>query len=318
MRHTTIVLHAFMPSDFKKAVGILGKLIQQLKKSGTESDGLAYIFLPDYIELYGIDDLETSVRALEEITQFVSCEFAVRPFIIRYGNEMMNQMKTWSLHKNYKVRRLASEGSRPRLPWAMAIPELKKDPSPILPILENLKNDPSDWVRRSVANNINDIAKDHPDIMIDLARRWKGAGKETDAIIKHGSRGLLKKGHTQILKHYNLRSENIRVSAFKIETPGIKIGEQLAFSLTVSNLDRKKQTVRLEYGLYYKKSNGELTRKVFKISERDYEPGVKVNIQRKQSFRKITTRVFYPGKHRLSIIVNGEEKLIRDFLLKAV
>jgi len=316
MRHTSVVLHTFMPSDFKKTVGILGKLIQQLRTSGSEEDGLAYIFLPDYIELYGIDDLETSVRALEEITQFVSCEFAVRPFIIRYGSEMMDQMKRWSLHKNYKVRRLASEGSRPRLPWAMAIPELKKDPSPIFPILENLKNDPSEWVRRSVANNINDIAKDHPDLIIDLARKWKGNSKETDAIIKHGSRGLLKKGHVQILKHYGLKSKNIRVSVFKIETPNVKIGEHLAFSFAVSNLDKKKQTVRLEYGLYYNKSNGQLTRKVFKISERDYEPGIKVKVQRNQSFKKITTRVFYPGKHRLSIIVNGEEKLTGDFMVK--
>ena len=315
MRHTTMVLHAFIPSDFKKAIGILEKLIQQLKGSGTEDDGLAYIFLPDYVELYGIDDLTTSVRAFEEITQFVSCEFAVRPFIIRYGNAMMNQMKTWSLHKNEKVRRLSSEGSRPRLPWAMAIPELKKDPSRIFPILENLKNDPSDWVRRSVANNINDIAKDHPDLIIELARKWKGAGKETDAIIKHGSRGLLKKGHLQILNHYGLNSKNIRVSALKIETPAVKIGEHLAFSFTISNLDKKKQTIRLEYGLYYNKSNGQLTRKVFKISERVYEPGINLKIHRKQSFRKITTRVFYPGKHRLSIIVNGEEKLIRDFIL---
>jgi 3-methyladenine DNA glycosylase AlkC len=316
MRHTSVVLHTFMPSDFKKTVGILGKLIQQLRTSGSKEDGLAYIFLPDYIELYGIDDLETSVRALEEITQFVSCEFAVRPFIIRYGSEMMDQMKKWSLHKNYKVRRLASEGSRPRLPWAMAIPELKKDPSPIFPILENLKSDPSEWVRKSVANNINDIAKDHPDLVIDLARKWKGNGKDTDAIIKHGSRGLLKKGHLQILKHYGLKSKNIRVSVFKIETPHVKIGEHLAFSFAVANLDRKKQTVRLEYGLYYNKSNGQLTRKVFKISERDYEPGVKVKVQRNQSFKKITTRVFYPGKHRLSIIVNGEEKLTGDFIVK--
>ena len=315
MRHTTEVLHAFMPSDFKKAVGILEKLMQQLRAAGTGEDGLAYIFIPDYIELYGIDDLETSVKALEEITQFVSCEFAVRPFIIRYGSAMMKQMKIWSLHKNYKVRRLSSEGSRPRLPWAMAIPELKKDPSPVLPILENLKNDPSEWVRRSVANNINDIAKDHPDIVISLARKWRGGTKETDAIIKHGSRGLLKKGHIEILSHYGLKSKNIRVSVLKIETPTVKLGASLAFSFDVSNLDKKKQTVRLEYGLYYNKSNGQLTKKVFKISERVLEPGIKLKFQRKQSFRKITTRVFYPGKHRLSIIVNGEEKGIRDFLV---
>ena len=316
MRHTTEVLHAFMPSDFKKAVSILRSLIQELQKSGTQADGLAYIFLPDYIELYGIDDFKTSVRALEEITQFVSCEFAVRPFIIRYGDEMMNQMKTWSLHKNDKVRRLASEGSRPRLPWAMAIPELKKDPSLIFPILENLKKDPSEWVRRSVANNINDIAKDHPDLVIGLAKKWKGAGKETDAIIKHGSRGLLKKGHVQILNHYGLKSKNIRVTGLRIQTPVVKLGGSLAFSFAVSNLDKKKQTVRLEYALYYNKSNGQLSKKMFKISEKVYEPGIKSEVQRKQSFRKITTRVFYPGKHKLSIIVNGEEKLIKDFIVE--
>jgi 3-methyladenine DNA glycosylase AlkC len=316
MRHTTEVLHAFMPSDFKKTVGIIEKLIQQLKKSGIEEDGLAYIFLPDYVELYGIDDFETSVQAFEEITQFVSCEFAVRPFIIRYGNKMLNQMKAWSRHENYKVRRLASEGSRPRLPWAMAIPDLKKDPAPVLPILENLKNDPSDWVRRSVANHINDIARDHPDLVITLARKWRGISEETDAIIKHGSRGLLKKGHAEILSHYGLKSKNIFVSGLKIETPTVKIGDHLEFSFIISNQERKKQTVRLEYGLYFNKSNGQLTRKVFKISEKIYERGIKVKVQRKQSFKKITTRVYYPGKHQLSIIVNGEEKALKSFVVK--
>jgi 3-methyladenine DNA glycosylase AlkC len=316
MRHTTEVLHAFMPSDLKKTVTIIERLILQLKKTGTGEDGLAYIFLPDYIELYGIDDLETSVHAFESITQFVSCEFAVRPFVIRYGSKMLNQMKAWSLHENYKVRRLASEGSRPRLPWAMAIPELKKDPAPLFPILENLKNDPSEYVRRSVANNINDIAKDHPDLIITLARKWKGISLETDAIIKHGSRGMLKKGHAQILNHYGLKSKNIAVSALKIETPVVKIGGHLEFSFVVTNLDKKKQTIRLEYGIYYNKSNGLLARKVFKISEKAYEPEEKVKVLRKQSFKKITTRVFYPGKHRLSVIVNGEEKMIKTFQLK--
>ena len=118
-----------------------------------------------------------------------------------------------------------------------------------------------------------------------------------------------------MLNHYGLKSKNIGVTLLKIETPIVKIGEHLAFSFTVSNLDKKKQTVRLEYGLYYNKSNGQLARKVFKISERVYEPGTKVKVQRNQSFRKITTRVLYPGKHRLSIIVNGEEKGIRDFIV---
>jgi 3-methyladenine DNA glycosylase AlkC len=316
MRHTTQVLHIYMPGDFKKTVKLIEQLIEQLKKKGIPEDSLAYIFLPDYIEMYGLEEYDLSIPALEIITQFVSCEFAVRPFILKYGKKMMDQMKKWSRHENDKVRRLSSEGSRPRLPWGMAIPFLKNDPSYVLPILENLKNDPSEWVRRSVANNLNDIAKDHPDLVITLARKWKGISGETDAIIKHGSRTMLKRGHAEILTHFGLISKNIHISAFHIDTPSVRIGDHLEFSFLVSNQGKKKQTVRLEYGLYYRKANDQLTRKVFKISERVYEPGIQIAITRTQSFRKITTRVLYPGKHSLSIIVNGEEKGVKSFIVK--
>jgi 3-methyladenine DNA glycosylase AlkC len=314
MRHTTEVLHAYMPSDFLKAVKILENLIAQLRKKGI-GGRLEYIFIPDYIELYGLDDFEISVEAMALITQFVSCEFAVRPFLIRYNQRMVDLMIEWSAHKNELVRRLASEGSRPRLPWAKSVPFLKSDPSSILPILENLKEDDSDFVRRSVANSLNDIAKDHPDMVIGIAKRWKGIAKETDAIIKHGSRTLLKKGYVKILEHYGLKSKNILVSAFKISPSKIKIGGYLGFSFEITNQSSTKQTIRLEYGIYYLKANGQLTRKVFKISEKLYAPNAKVEVLRKQSFKKITTRIFYQGKHQLSIIVNGEEKAVKTFHL---
>jgi 3-methyladenine DNA glycosylase AlkC len=316
MRHTTEVLHIFMPADFESAVKVIEKLIHQLKKSGMVEDGLAYLFLPDYIALYGMDDFKTAVDALEAVTQFVSCEFAVRPFLLKFNGKMINQMKKWSKHENDKVRRLASEGSRPRLPWAMGIPALKADPSPILPILENLKDDPSEFVRRSVANSLNDIAKDHPDLVISLAGKWKGISKETDALIKHGSRTLLKRGHTGILGHYGLKSKLVQVLDLKIQTTRVKIGENLVFSFLVVNGDRKAQTIRLEYGLYYRKANGQWSKKVFKISEKKYGNGVRIRVERKQSFKKITTRVFYPGIHQLSIIVNGEEKVAKTFELE--
>jgi 3-methyladenine DNA glycosylase AlkC len=315
MRHTSEVLHNFMPADFAGATKVIDKLIVALKKSGSGEDSLEYMFIPDYIELFGIDEFEPAVDALESVTQFVSCEFAVRPFLLKYESKMISRMVKWSKHENQKVRRLASEGSRPRLPWAMAIPFLKKDPTPILPILENLKNDPSEWVRRSVANSLNDIAKDHPDLVISLARKWKGTSKETDAIIKHGSRTLLKSGHAEILSHYGLKAEHVHVTSFKILTPKVKMGKELTFSFQVSNESKKKQTVRLEYGLYYLKANGQWAKKVFKISEKSVGPGVKLTVERKQSFREITTRVFYPGKHKLSIIVNGSEKSLKTFIL---
>jgi 3-methyladenine DNA glycosylase AlkC len=316
MKHTTRIIHFFMPSDYRKSVQVILNVIGELKKKGIENGGLAYIFLPDYIETYGLDDFEISMKAIEEITQFISCEFAVRPFLILYGQKMVNQMKKWATHKNESVRRLASEGSRPRLPWAMAIPALKLDPRPILPILEKLKNDSSEFVRRSVANNLNDIAKDHPDLVVSLAKKWRGKSKETDAIIKHGSRTLLKKGHSQILIHYGLNSKNLKVSDIKVASETVWMGGELEFSFSLVNQNKKKQAVRMEYGLYYNKSNGQLSRKVFKISEKMLAAGQSIPVTKKQSFKKITTRVHYPGNHRLSIIINGEEKGFRDFVLK--
>lgn len=315
MRHTTEVVHGYLPSAYPAAVEVLYELIGQLRKDHYGEDTLPMMFLPDYIERYGQDNYATSVKAIEFITQFITCEFAVRPFLQKYFDPMMEQMKAWSLHKNEKVRRLASEGSRPALPWGIAVPRLKKDPSPILPILENLKNDPSESVRRSVANSLNDISKKQPEIVLNIAARWSGTSRETDAIIKHACRSLLKSGHTGILAHYNLTSDHIDLTNFEIETPEVKIGDLLAFNFTVKNMSPEKQRIRLEYALYYKRLNGTLSKKVFKISEVEYAPGQIVAIRRRQSFRIITTRKFYAGQHFLSVILNGKESELKSFEL---
>lgn len=316
MRHTTLVLHSFLPADFEAAVPLLKDSIQQLRADGFPNGGLEFIFLPDYIELYGLDHYKTAIKALELVTQFITCEFAVRPFLVKYGDKMMQQMQRWSLHSSAAVRRLATEGCRPRLPWATAVPALKKDPTPIWPILETLKNDPSESVRRSVANNLNDISKDHPGQVISIAAKWKGMNKEVDAVIKHGCRTLLKQGHNDILQHYGLESKKLALSDFVIHTPAVRIGESVAFSFTITNKNNAPQTVRLEYGVYYRKANGQASRKVFKVSERLYAPKEKCTIERRQKFVLITTRKFYAGAHQLSIIVNGEEKGIAIFELK--
>jgi len=315
MRHTTTVLHSFFPGDYAATTRLLGKIIASLRESDFGEDSLAFMILPDYIEVYGLEHYQHSVKALELVTQFVSCEFAVRPFLLQYGEKMQQQMMKWSLHKNHKVRRLSSEGMRPKLPWAMAVPALKKDPLPVLALLENLKNDPSEWVRRSVANNLNDISKDHPHLVLDVAKRWKGLSRETDAIIKHGCRTLLKQGHAEILQYYGLDGGNMQLSNFKILTPKVKIGDALAFSFSIRNNNTTAQTVRLEYAIYYRKANGQLSKKVFKISEKPYGPGEQAEIVRKQKFILITTRTFYVGKHAMSVIVNGQEKITGEFLL---
>ncbi|MET0634623.1 MAG: DNA alkylation repair protein [Chitinophagaceae bacterium] len=315
MNHTTIVLHNFLPVDFPEAVDLIKKIITQLRTDGYPNGGLEFIFFADYLPRYGLDDFKTSVDAIEFVTQFISCEFAVRPFLIRYGDRMYKQMLRWSKHKSPAVRRLSSEGIRPRLPWAIAVPDLKADPAPVLPILENLKQDPSESVRRSVANNLNDIAKDHPDIVLQIAFKWKGISPETDAIIKHGSRTLLKKGHSQILEFFGLDSKKLEAADFRVLTPRVQIGKELNFKFNVVNNNSRPVIIRLEYAIWYLKANGQLASKVFKITEKLF-PGKSVTpVQRRQSFRVITTKVFYPGKHEVSVILNGAEKARGSFTL---
>jgi 3-methyladenine DNA glycosylase AlkC len=317
MKHTARCMHQFMPGKFGPAsIKILFKILDRWQKHEFPTGGLEHMFLPDYIESYGLEDYNNAVKALEKVTQYVSCEFAVRPFLLRYYEPMLMQMVQWSTHKSDAVRRLASEGSRPRLPWAMSVPALKKDPSVVLPILENLKNDRSEMVRRSVANSLNDIAKDHPELVLSIAGKWKGISAEVDAVIKHGSRTLLKKGHAGILAHYGLESQHVDLSGLEVLTPAVKIGNNLRFRFSVKNKAKAAQTVRIEYGIYYLKANNTLARKVFKISERLFQPGESLTIDRNQSFKPITTRVFYPGAHQVSVIVNGAEKAMANFMLK--
>lgn len=316
MRHITIVLKNHLHEDYKKNVDFILKVIPQLITNGFKPDNLEFIFFPDFIEVFGLEEYEISINAFPQITQFVTCEFAVRPFIIKYEDKMIKELKVWSKASHPMVRRLASEGCRPRLPWAMAIPSLKENPTPILPILESLKNDKSESVRRSVANNLNDISKDNPKTVILLAKKWNGITVETDSVIKHACRTLLKQGNIEVMKLFGFGSiDKIKIDNFKILTPNIKVGESLNFTFHILNTSASKSKIRIEYGVYYQKANGSLSRKVFKISEKEYSEKSITKISRKQSFKIITTRKFHKGKHQLSIIINGIEIEKLDFAL---
>ena len=317
MRHISTTLHSFLSRDYKSAVETILELISYLKENH-KGLALEFMFLPDYIEQFGLNDFKTSINAMEKITQYTSCEFAVRPFMIEYPNKMLSTMLKWSKHEHAFVRRFASEGCRPRLPWAMALPELKKDPTPILPILENLKNDSSEFVRKSVANNLNDISKDNPEIVIKIAKKWKGISKNTDWIVKHGCRTLLKNGNKIVMQLFGFGDvKNIKILDFKIHSQKVKIGDLLEFSFTLENTSNKNELLRLEYAIYYQKANGSLSKKVFKISEKIYEKKTKSSIHRKQSFKLITTRKFHLGLHKVALIINGTELKSYNFSLIA-
>ena len=316
MRHITMILKNHLHDDFSSNAKSILKIIHQLQKKGLREESIEYMFFPDFIEVYGLDYYDISIKAFEEITQFTSCEFGVRPFIIKYQKKMTKQMLIWSMHNHHTVRRLSSEGFRPRLPWAMAIPSLKKNPNPILPILENLKDDTFESVRRSVANNLNDISKDNPETVIHLVKKWKGASNEIDWLVKHASRTLLKQGNLEVMKLFGFGSvDKIKIEAYEILTPTVKVGEFLEFTFKLRNTGNSVSKIRLEYGLYYQKANGSLSKKNFKISEKEYLKNSTTTIHRKQSFKIITTRKLHLGKHQLSIIINGKEFDKIDFVL---
>ncbi|MDW3192877.1 MAG: DNA alkylation repair protein [Cytophagales bacterium] len=316
MRHLAVTLHAYLTDDFEQNATLLIDIVRQLRSNGIKENSFEYMFLPDYIEVYGTDHQEASIQAMEYITQFTSCEFAVRPFILRYPEVMVNQLLQWAHHEHPMVRRLASEGSRPRLPWAIAIPAFKKDPGDVIPILEQLNDDESESVRRSVANNMNDIAKDNPDVVIHLAKKLFGKSKTTDWVVKHGCRTLLKQGNPEIMPLFGFASSgNIEIKQLEIKTPSVAIGYDLSFSFDLINKDTAPQLIRLEYAIYFMKANGNLSRKVFKISEREYDGDSMTHITRQQPFKLITTRKLYPGLHQVAVIVNGRETEKKDFQL---
>ena len=298
-RHTTHCLHETLPKSYKKALDIL-KTAAPLLKS------VEALSLPDYVATYGLDDCELSVPALGHITKYITAELAIRPFLDRNPEKVMAFITEWAGDKNDNLRRLASEGCRPRLPWAMALPKFKKEPSPILPILEKLKNDKSENVRRSVANNLNDISKDNPGIVLDVCKKWYGETAETDKIVKHACRTMLKAGDKRALNIFGYSDPSaMDVAYFKLNKSKIKIGDNLSFSFDLILKDKGK--VRLEYAVFYVKANGKLSKKIFKITENDYKPGTH-SFSKKQFFGDMSTRKHYAGTHEISIIINGEEK----------
>ncbi len=302
MRHTTTVLHQFLPGGYRAALDILKAAAPAL-----EGSGFLLMSICEFVAVYGLDDWEVSIAAMELFTQYSSAEFAVRPFIVQDTPRMMAQMLSWASHDSHHVRRLASEGCRPRLPWSMALPLFKRDPSPILPILECLKSDPSDYVRRSVANNLNDIGKDNPDVVLDIARRWqKGATEDTQWIIRHALRSLIKAGHRDALELLGYGQDaQVTVEHIRRATDQIQMGEAIVFSFDiVSNADAPQQLM-IDYIVHFQKANGTLAPKVFKLTQKTLEPGERLHIEKSHTIRPITTRTYYPGEHALSIQING-------------
>jgi len=299
MRHITHTLYEHLPKIYPDAIAILKNTFSNINFAY----GLENMIFQDYVEIYGIDDLKISLMALEHFTINSSSEFAIRRFILKYPIEVMQQMKLWAHSENEHIRRLASEGCRPRLPWAIALNPFKNNPHEVIQILELLKDDESLYVRKSVANNLNDISKDNPNITRDIATRWLEENSSRYSMIKHASRTLLKQSDKKTLELFGFNSpKNIKLSRFTCNT-SVKMDKELEFSFDL-HTDKELGKLRIEFAIDFLRKNQKHNKKVFKISEGDYSE-VQKNIVKQYSFKPISTRVYYKGLHHLSIIING-------------
>lgn len=294
-------LHAGLPADYDEALAILYELAPRLNSQ------FVSMILPEYVALYGQHDFERSMQALKYFTTFGSSEFAVRYFLRLDLKRALQIMQGWALDENEHVRRLASEGSRPRLPWSFRLEPLMLDPAPVLSILDSLKADPSLYVRKSVANHFNDITKDNPEWVLDQIEAWSLDNPHTAWIARHALRSLIKKGDRRALSIMGAgHKPEVDIDQVSCTPTTIRLGETLNLSFRMTSTAGQSQRLIVDYAIHYVKKSGSTSAKVFKLKTLELGPGESVVISRRPQLRNFTTRVHYPGVHALDILVNGE------------
>jgi 3-methyladenine DNA glycosylase AlkC len=303
-------LRQHLPPDYPNALDILVRSLgPECPSEGPESyTGFYVMSLCAFVAEYGLDHREPSLAALREMTKRFSAEFAIRSFLDQHTDYTLATLETWARDPHPQVRRLVSEGSRPRLPWGMRLHRFVRDPRPVLHLLELLKNDDVLFVRRSVANNLNDIAKDHPDLVVATLRRWqKDQQPGTQWLVKHALRTLLKQGHPEALDLLGYPSEvKIAVQDLALKPRRIKTGDSITFGFTLASKAARSQKLMIDYVIHYRKANGQTAPKVFKLTTRNLPAHATEKIEKTHPFRAIGIRPYYPGEHAVEIQINGQ------------
>lgn len=271
----------------------------------------------DFVAREGLDDFRHSLDALREITRHGSAEFAVRPFLQRDLGGTLGIMEAWAHDADEHVRRLASEGSRPRLPWGLRLQELVRDPGPTGSILEALKCDPALYVRKSVANHLNDIAKHHPGAVLDRVENWDRTIPETAWIARHALRTLIKRGDTRALAILGATAGmSIEVTSFSVSPRRLSLGNPIELRVELHSTSKRPQTLIVDYVIHYVKASGSTSPKVFKWGVLNLGPGERVVWVKRQQIRDFSTRRHHAGRHRVELQINGTRPASDQFFLR--
>ncbi|MGV3709213.1 MAG: DNA alkylation repair protein [Gemmatimonas sp.] len=316
-RHIAEQLRKHLPAPYPAALAILMKSIG---KRGVRADAegmAAFYYAPHttFIAKYGLDHFDESMRALHELTQRFTAEFSIRPFLEQHPERTLAQLQVWASDESHHVRRLVSEGTRPRLPWGSRLRAFQKDPAPVVALLELLKDDPELYVRRSVANNLNDIGKDHPELVVAIAKRWlKGASPERAWIVNHALRSAVKRTEAGALDALGFgAAANVAVRNASIEPERVRIGGKVVIRLTVANKDDALQRVLVDLRVHFVKSNGTTSAKTFKLRQLELGARGAVPLQKTISLAQHTTRKHYPGTHLVEVLLNGKSRRLGSF-----
>lgn len=321
-------LYAHLPADVPRALAVLTDSLDPpmgLDAKGEPDAGdrpySAFLYLPHsiYIAAHGLPFLDEAMRAQHALTQRFTAEFSLRPYLLHQREATLKHLHAWAQDDNAHVRRAASEGTRPRLPWAPRLHDFQKDPGLALPLLEALKDDPSSYVRRSVANHLGDIAKDHPGVATDTARNWlRGASADREALVRHGLRFLVKQGHAGALETLGVgHAVQLDVCAVRITPTQAAIGGKLRIEADLHNPTQRPQRVLADLQVHYVKASGEASPKVFKLSTLELAPGETVTLGKTLSLAQMTTRTHYPGRHAVALLLNGRSLPLGHFDLTA-
>jgi 3-methyladenine DNA glycosylase AlkC len=309
MQQTSIALEASLPGNYRSQIEVLKALAPKL---GHDFIGL---FLSDFVARFGLGDIEHSLELLRYFTCFGSAEFAVRPFLVHAFEMTHRAMLRWSTDDNEHVRRLASEGIRPRLPWGMRLHALVTDPSPIAPILEALKNDPSLYVRKSAANNLNDIAKDHSGWVLSLVKTWDLKQPNIAWVVKRGCRTLIKQGHSDALGLFGFGQQAEVVASLTCAPASLQLGSKLRLSAEITSLSFTPQALAIDYVVGYVNSKGGLTQKIFKWCELELPAKATQQLLKNQLIKDFTTRKHHAGLHSVELQINGQRVAQAEFEL---
>lgn len=325
--HVADALVAVLPKEVDRALGTMeaslgpageGDDLSALRTSERGLGGWAVWPLTEAVVRIAMDAPERGLMALHAMTQRMTAEFAIRPFIVRHPELCFATLMRWTRDPSAHVRRLVSEGSRPRLPWGLRLQSLVVDPSPTLPLLAALQDDSSEYVRRSVANHLNDIAKDHPGVIAEwLSRYLRDASPQRRALLKHASRTLIKKGEPAVLGAWGLGAAFVGTATWGASPKAVRIGEALTLSLVLRSGAAKGQRLAIDYAIHHVKAGGGTSPKIFKGWTLELGPREVRELERRHSFKVVTTRRYYPGEHTAELRINGVSAGAAKFQLRA-